>query len=218
MENLNSQKEKELDEKINIKHNSNYTNSSNSINVDEIFKEISEELIVTWENILLPDRSNYIKFVKDDCEILNEELNMQNQRVIKNDCDRTRVKDKNLLSSFREYLESFLTFYCKRNNIKYKQGMNEIVAPFLLLKSKIVISLSRIYNLFASFMEKYLTNYFHEDEFFSLQSSMGLLNILLKYHDSELYNVFEFALITPEMYATSWVLTIFAKYFNLIKF
>jgi hypothetical protein len=136
---------------------------------------------------------------------------MYNQRVIKNDCDRTRVKDKPLLISFREYLESMLTYYCKKNNIKYKQGMNEIVGPFILLKSKVSVSLSKIFNMFSCFLEKFLTNYYKEDEFFSLQSSLALLNLLLKYHDPVMYNVFEFAIITPEMYATSWILTIFAK-------
>jgi hypothetical protein len=136
---------------------------------------------------------------------------MYNQRVIKNDCDRTRVKDKPLLISFREYLESMLTFYCKNNNIKYKQGMNEIVGPFILLKAKVPVSLSKIFNMFSCFLEKFLTNYYKEDEFFSLQSSLALLNLLLKYHDPVMYNVFEFAIITPEMYATSWILTVFAK-------
>jgi hypothetical protein len=60
-------------------------------------------------------------------------------------------------------------------------------------------------------MEKFLTNYYYEDEFYSLQSSLALLNLLLKYHDPTIHNIFAFSLITPEMYATSWVLTIFAK-------
>jgi hypothetical protein len=152
-----------------------------------------------------------VKLIKDDCEILNEELNMANQRVIKNDCDRTRVKDKHLVNSFREYIECYLTAYCKRTDIKYKQGLNEIVAPFILLKSKLSLSLAKTFNLFSCFVEKFLTNYYHEDEFFSLQSSLALLTTLLKYHDPALYNIFEYGLITPEMYATSWILTIFAK-------
>jgi len=136
---------------------------------------------------------------------------MKNQKVIKNDCDRTRVRDKELVNSFREYLECFLTYYCKKVQIKYKQGMNEIMAPFILLKSKISIGLSRLFNLATCFIRKFLTNYYHEDEFFSLQSSLALLNLLLKYHNTSLYNIFEFAVISPEMYATSWVLTLFAK-------
>lgn len=186
---------------------------------DDPFTEIDEEFVINWEvsfvlreqNVLLANISDKGKLINDDSEILNEQLNLGNQRVIKNDCDRTRVKDKKLLTSFREYLECFLTFYCKNNNIKYKQGMNEIIGPLVLLKAKISISLSRLYNLFTCFIEYFLTNYYHEDEFYSLQSSMSLVNILLKYHEPSLYNIFEFSLITPEMYATSWVLTIFAK-------
>ena len=89
--------------------------------------------------------------------------------------------------------------------------MNEIVGPFILLKAKVPVSLSKIFNMFSCFLEKFLTNYYKEDEFFSLQSSLALLNLLLKYHDPVMYNVFEFAIITPEMYATSWILTVFAK-------
>lgn len=89
--------------------------------------------------------------------------------------------------------------------------MNEIAAPFLLLKSKFSIPLSKLYNLFSCFIERFLTNYYKEKEFYSLQSSLSILNILLKYHNPALYNIFEHNVITPEMYATSWILTVFAK-------
>jgi hypothetical protein len=79
------------------------------------------------------------------------------------------------------------------------------------LKSKINIENSRIFNLTNFFIKKYLTNYYHEDEVFALKSSLSLLNILLKYHNSNILYIFELTLITPEMYATSWVLTLFAK-------
>ena len=90
--------------------------------------------------------------------------------------------------------------------------MNEVLGPLILLKSKISITLSRIFNLYSCFMEKYLSNYYHESEFYSLQSSLSLLKILIKYHEPEIFNIFDHGLITPEMYATSWILTIFAKY------
>jgi hypothetical protein len=149
--------------------------------------------------------------IKDDSEILNEEFDTINQRVIKNDCDRTRVKEWPLLKSFRDYLESVLTFYCKRNNIEYKQGMNEVAGPFILLKSRVSLSLSRVYNIFSCFVEKFLTNYFYETQFFSLQSSFALLNLLLRYHYPMIHHIFEFSLITPEMYAMGWILTVFSK-------
>ena len=89
--------------------------------------------------------------------------------------------------------------------------MNEIVAPFLLLKSKFSITYSRLYNLSCCFIDRFLTNYYREKDFYSLQSSLSILNILLKYHNPALYNIFEYNVITPEMYATSWILTMFAK-------
>ena len=86
----------------------------------------------------MKDKSESIKFVKDDSELLNEPLNLQNQRVIKNDCDRTRVKDKPLLASFREYLESFLSFATHYSLSHY--------TIFIILKLNIVnLIFSRIY-------------------------------------------------------------------------
>ena len=165
-----------------------------------------------WESILI--NSNYAltcHLIHNDNDILNEELNETNQKVIKNDCDRTRVKDKHLLIDFRKNLELSLTHYCKVNKICYKQGLNEVFSPFLLLKSKLNISLCRVYNLFSCFVGRFLTNFYIEKDFYSLQSSLGLLNILLKYHNPMLYYLLEYAMITPEMYATSWLLTIFSR-------
>ena len=65
--------------------------------------------------------------------------------------------------------------------------------------------------MFVCFIDKFLTNYYWEKDFYSLQSSLSLITILLKYHDPEIYNILEFAMISPEMYATSWVLTVFAN-------
>ena len=56
-----------------------------------------------------------------------------------------------------------------------------------------------------------MTNYFLEKEFYSLQSSFGLIHLLLQYHDIELFKKFEYALISPDLYATSWALTLFAN-------
>ena len=57
-----------------------------------------------------------------------------NQRVILVDAERTRVD----LEEFRtekthESIVSLLTYYCKSKNIRYKQGLNELLAPILLL-------------------------------------------------------------------------------------
>lgn len=62
-----------------------------------------------------------------------------------------------------------------------------------------------------NFIDIFLTNYYWEKEFHALQSSLSLITILLKYHEPELYNSFENAMISPEIYATSWLLTLFAN-------
>lgn len=143
--------------------------------------------------------------------IFGQELTNPDQKVIKNDCNRTRIKDQELIPEFKEKLEKYLVLYCKHSGIKYKQGLNEIFGPFILLKAKLKIEYHVIFNLTCCFVEKFLTNYYHEEEFFCLQSSLALLNNLLKYHNAVVYNIFEYSLITPQMYATSWILTIFSK-------
>lgn len=86
------------------------------------------------------------------------------------------------------------------------------MGPFILIKSIVPMSLSKIYALFTMFVNKFIRNYYHEEEFFSLKSSLGILKLLLKYHDPAICNLFEYAIITPEMYATPWILTVFARY------
>ena len=149
--------------------------------------------------------------MKDDSELFNIKLNLNNQKVIHKDCDRTRSLERKIQFSFVEYAEYIITYYCQKHNFKYKQGLNEIVGPFVLIKQKLNISFSKLYNLFVAFVDKFLTNYFLEDEFFSLQSSLSLLNILLNYHDPEIKIILDNSYLTPEVYATSWILTVFAK-------
>lgn len=143
--------------------------------------------------------------------IFNQDFFNADQKVIINDCNRTRIKDQELIPDFKEKLEKFLHLFCRLANIKYKQGLNEIFGPFILLKARFKIEYHKIFNLTCCFIEKFLTNYYHEEEFFCLQSSLALLNNLLKYHNGVVYNIFEYSLITPQMYATSWILTMFSK-------
>ena len=177
-----------------------------------MFLGITDETIMIWESLLINSSEALTCYlIQDDTLILDNLNNDSDSKVIRNDCKRTRTKDKNLLISFQDYLELALSYYCKVNKISYKQGLNEILAPFMLLKSKFSISLSRIYNLFSCFMEKYLIFYYSENDFQSLQLSLNLLNILLKYHNPLLFHLLDCSLVTPEMYATSWILTCFAS-------
>ena len=53
-------------------------------------------------------------------------LDQENQRVIKADADRTRASEQ----LNKDHLEQILTLFCKRNDLKYKQGLNEVNISF----------------------------------------------------------------------------------------
>lgn len=131
------------------------------------------------------------------------------QKVINNDCKRTRVRESVLMENFKEILENIITYYCKFKNVYYKQGLNEIFGPLLLMKYKYQeLSLSKIFLLGEKFIDKFLPNYFYEKELFSLKSSLGALLILLRYHEPSVYNRLDSMEILPEMYGTNWVMTL----------
>ena len=134
-------------------------------------------------------------------------------RVLYNDCNRTRIKDQELITDFLPIIKAYITYFCKITNIYYKQGLNEISGPLILLKHKIEnISLSRIFNIQLAFVERFLTNFYQQLELFPLWSCLSMLKVLIKYHLPLLNNLLEYALVSPEMYATSWILTLFARY------
>ena len=185
--------------------------SKNDIN--KIFDVLTENKVLGWENKLLESKNPIRDFSKiDDSEILNEKYcDPKIRRLIKGDIERTRVQECIYFPSFKDYCIQFISYYLAENKILYKQGLNEITGPFILLKYKLSISFTTLYKMFVCFIDKYLTNYYLETEFFSLRSSLALINLLLKYHDPKLYSLFEDSLITPDLYATSWILTLFSN-------
>ena len=194
------------------KANNEYENIIKN-NPNEIFKVITEETIEKWKNVLYKKVKNIIK---EDCNILNSENSKENYKIVSNDIPRTRFREKHLLNSFSSLLEYFISYYCMEKKIVYKQGLNEIIAPFLLLKYKLPnIPFHLIYNLFSGFINTFAPNYFYEKTFYSLKNSLSLLTLLLKYHAPALQNLFDKLLITPEMYGTNYLLTIFCGKLNL---
>jgi hypothetical protein len=88
------------------------------------------------------------------------ELDLENQRSI--NIDVARTKSDLLTSEERLELEKLLTFYCKTKKHSYKQGMNEILVPFLLL-SRQNVQKHLIYTCFSNFIEKFLPTLFQDD-------------------------------------------------------
>ena len=148
--------------------------------------------------------------------ILNSENSKENTKIISSDIPRTRCREKKLVNSFPSLTQYFINYYCTENNIIYKQGLNEVIAPFILIKYKLPnISVHEIYNLFSGYINTFAPNYYYEKTFYSLKNSLCLLTLLLKYHAPIIQNLFDKIALNPEMYGTNWLLTTFCGKFKI---
>ena len=176
-------------------------------NSDLLFEKMNESRLIIWETFLYnfssPGRKN------SETDILCALLERDDQNIIKNDCKRTRVIESVLVPGFPKILEAFLTYYCTSKEIQYKQGLNEVFGPLILLKYKFTsLKFSKIYDLGEVFIDQFLPNYFYEKDLYSLQSSLGMFLILLRYHEPSVYNRLDTTEIKPELYATNSLTTL----------
>lgn len=79
-----------------------------------------------------------------------------------------------------ENLELFLTYYAKQEKISYKQGLNELSAPFIIFK-KSGLPLNKIYQYFTTFINKIIPNIYSDDVFHKI-FILGLLNFARLLH------------------------------------
>lgn len=90
---------------------------------------------------------------------------LPNQRVVRYDCKRTRALIFDL--ELQDHLQSLLTHYVKSESVQYKQGLNELAAPFVVLHTA-GYPLERIHVQFTAFVERAMPNLHADDEFQSL--------------------------------------------------
>lgn len=88
------------------------------------------------------------------------EMDLEDQRTITLDVSRT--KSDMLTPEEKVELERMLTYYCKTKNHTYKQGMNEILVPFLLLARE-GIQKHIIYTCFSKFIDMFISTLFKDD-------------------------------------------------------
>ena len=215
-------KEKEKKEKymsiaqfyINLNIKTNEYNEASPENIENFFSNITEGRIMKWE-VKLFNNYNYYKTVTEEM-ILDVKRDTSFQNVIMNDAKRTRARESILVPNFKEELENLITFYCKTKEVFYKQGLNEIFGPLILMKYKINrLKLSKLYLLGEVLIDKFLPNYYYEKDFYALKGSLRLFFLLLKYHEPSVYNVLDDNEILPEMYATNWIMTLMSGKFRL---
>ena len=174
---------------------------------ETLFESINEKKLINWEASLFKNRTP-LEIISDE-DIISIKKDCPFQNVIKNDCIRTRVRESKILPQFIEKLEDIITYYCKKKNVYYKQGLNEIFGPMVLMMYKLKnLKLKKIFSLGEIFIDKFMPNYFYEKDLYSLRSSLALFIILLKYHEPSVFNRLDSMGIVPQMYATSWVMTL----------
>ena len=103
--------------KISFK-NPDYKNSIEK-EPDNLFLSIDKNTLSNWESLLI-NKSNITRIPTDnEINLVTRDTNFQ--KVIQNDCKRTRIIEQILIDNFEETLEKINTYYCKTKNIYYKQ-------------------------------------------------------------------------------------------------
>ena len=176
-----------------------------------LFSSIDENKIKKWKTKLKSKCPFTLQINQNmDSEILKISLDNIRKKnfVINNDSQRTRVRECVIYQDFLNTLKKVLLFYCDKFNIMYKQGLNEIFGPLLLVKYKIPnITITEIINLVALIIDSFLPNYFYEKDIYSLKSGLGLFLILFKYHEPTVFNRLDEREVNPEIYATNWLVS-----------
>lgn len=142
----------------------------------------------------------------DDVELGTPEQRCDEHQVLLADARRT----KGINPEKRKSFEDVLHHYCLMHNISYKQGLNEVLVPFFVCFLSGSLS-SRPYLLLEAFVTRYMTRYYlYEDSLF-LFKSFRFFHLLLLYHDPQLAIHLHACDFPPELYASPWFLTNYAR-------
>lgn len=135
---------------------------------------------------------------------------LENDRVVQADVLRTRANIE-FFQHHQDDLSNSLTQYCNVSGLAYRQGLNEIMAPFLVMEPGDEIQrLVSFHNFFSSYLAP-----FYFGDFGNLQTMLSLIAGLLVYHAPTLAAVLLLADLDPVVYATPWILTLFASKMEL---
>lgn len=120
----------------------------------------------------------------------------------------------------RNSLQTILVQFCLTHKVHYKQGMNEVAAPFLYLLSPDSYSGSPqtlgnafAFVLFESFVNRYLQHFFCQESSSSMYlfKAFRLFQLLLFHFDPQLgLHLYQNNFI-PELYAPQWFLCAYAR-------
>lgn len=158
-------------------------------------------------NLLLLDSSQ----PQDSAFLENAMQPCLEQHVLEADVRRTRATLEEFRSDpYQKAITCILQTFCLRHGVQYKQGMNEILAPFLHLVSPLVET-AVTFKLFDAFLFRYSERFVFQDDDEYLFKSFRMFQILLTYHDPQLAIHLESQGFPPELYSPQWFLTLYAR-------
>ena len=196
-----------MESTIKINSEKEYHINNNNI-TDYSLNDSFNNILEKWYINLKKTKSFYM-FIQNNSDLIEKKKYKDAPyHVLDNDIKRTKIYETIDYPNFQEELKKILLFYCEYNSIQYKQGMNEIMTVFLSLKFKEPsIEIYQIYNCFNLFMDYFLINFYKGKDISSLNSCYSIFDLLLKYHEPEIYKKMIISFITPVIYATNWLLT-----------
>lgn len=158
-------------------------------------------------------------------------------RTIRKDAERTRGEFPCFFSEEGQArISALLTYYCLRghtaqsalgagagsaNAVVYRQGLNEILAGVLMAAPEFAgrgtlegmsdgLAMALLSRLVALYAPRVYTAA-SDPGLVSLQCSLQLFRLFLQYHDPGLANFLSSYSCSVELFATSWLLTLFAR-------
>lgn len=162
-----------------------------------------------WKILLL---GNAIDDLDKKGDLPYNEVPCDEFHVLENDVTRTRAEIEEFRSIiYRKSITIILQEFCKKYSIQYKQGMNEVLAPFIYLSPPTNEPQLEPFILFESFIFRYLERYFCLDDSGYLYKAFRLFHILLLYHDPQLALHLQDNDFPPELYSPQWFLTLFSR-------
>ncbi|CAD7953065.1 unnamed protein product [Amoebophrya sp. A25] len=131
---------------------------------------------------------------------------LQNTRVVQADVKRTRAAIPAVVRQHAR-LETLITNYCQATDTFYRQGLNEILAPFLLLEPENDL---KVLIKFHGFFSRFCAPFFAEG-FTQMENVLATFDSLILYHFPDLHQELAINDLEPVVYATPWFVTLFAS-------
>ncbi|CAF3016110.1 unnamed protein product [Rotaria sp. Silwood2] len=157
--------------------------------------------LAVWKTCLDINDVNEYDYVDSDVFDLPEQnliredvLRLVRSLKINQDVEASKLSD----------IEAVITFYCKKYTENYEKGNGwiDILKPLITLEYK---DRAELYALFANIRNRYIPRYCEANG-----TPYHLFRLLLLYHDPELCSFFDTRKITPDLYAYTWIRSLYA--------